>query len=137
MSPEQRSALMAKVKSKGNRSTEVRVVAALEKEGLSGWMQHPNEVAGHPDFFFPQQKVALFIDGCFWHSCPLCGRMPKSRVDFWKAKIEGNKARDESVTLQLLSCGFDVLRIWEHELKEDAWLGRLIQMLGENKIEDR
>jgi len=123
----ERSALMSKVRGKGNRSTEVRVRAALIRYGISGWVKHPANVPGKPDFFFPRQKVALFIDGCFWHACPRCARRtPSSRATFWRNKIEDNKARDRRVRAQLTRLGYRVLRVWEHELRTRSWLKRLL-----------
>ena len=131
LSPEQRSALMAKVRSKGNRSTEMKAVSALERNGVKGWVQQPPDFIGHPDFVFPELRITLFVDGCFWHGCPECGRVPKSRVQFWKSKIENNMRRDESVTKELVSNRFRVMRVWEHELRSDAWLDRLVKEIDE------
>lgn len=85
---------MAKVRSRGNRSTEGRAEAILLEHGITGWIKHPSDILGSPDFYFPKQRLALFVDGCFWHACPRCGRIPKSRVDFWVAKIDANRRRD-------------------------------------------
>ena len=126
---EERSALMGKVKSKGNRSTEVRVARTLEKLGIEGWIQHPAGVIGHPDFFFPEVRLALFVDGCFWHACPRCGRFPKTRLEFWKPKLEGNRRRDLANNRALRRRGYHVMRVWEHALRNDKWVGRLHRML--------
>jgi DNA mismatch endonuclease, patch repair protein len=69
-----------------------------------------------PDFVFQKLKVALFVDGCFWHGCPRHATWPKTRAAFWLAKITGNKARDRRVNSALRKRGWTVLRIWEHEL---------------------
>jgi len=68
------------------------------------------------DFVFPKQKLAVFVDGCFWHGCPKHGTSPKTRASFWLAKISGNKARDSLVNRLLRKRGWKVIRIWEHEL---------------------
>lgn len=87
LSKTERSARMSKVRSNGNRSTESRVELALTKAGVQGWEKHHKEVLGKPDFFFPQYQLALFVDGCFWHSCPVCKRrIPTSRSEFWRKR---------------------------------------------------
>ena len=124
-----RSARMAKVRSTDNRSTELRVLSALQDSGIAGWVRHPADVLGHPDFYFPEHALVVFVDGCFWHACPKCGRIPKTRVDFWKTKIEGNKRRDLSVARALRKRGYRVMRVWEHALRDDKWVRRLLRML--------
>jgi len=126
----QRSALMSKVKSTGNRSTEAVVEGSLRLVGISGWVRHPRRIPGRPDFYFRQQRLALFIDGCFWHGCSQCGRLPKSRVGFWKAKIDGNRRRDAVVRRDLRLGGYRILRIWEHDLKSSGWLRKVQARLG-------
>lgn len=123
---------MAKVRSKGNRSTELRVMCRLQQCGIAGWTSHPADIAGHPDFYFPDSRLVVFVDGCFWHACPKCGRIPKTRVEFWRAKIEGNRRRDLSIARRLRRQGYHVMRIWEHALQDDRWIRRLIQMLSQH-----
>ena len=89
----------------------------LVRNHLRGWSTNYREIVGKPDFFFKQENVAIFIDGCFWHGCPQCGHIPKTRSDFWKAKITRNKERDMKVTSENEQKGVKVLRFWEHELK--------------------
>lgn len=121
---------MANVRSRGNRSTELTAMSALRERGIKGWARHPVDVPGHPDFYFPKHRLALFVDGCFWHACPKCGRIPKTRVQFWKNKIEGNRRRDLSLTRALRRNGYHVMRVWEHALNDDKWVRRLVRMLG-------
>ena len=128
---EQRSSLMAKVRSKGNRSTELTVMSVLQEKGITGWTRHPRDIPGRPDFYFPDRRLLVFVDGCFWHACPKCGRIPKTRVRFWKTKIEGNRRRDLSLTRRLRRNGYHVMRVWEHTLRDDMWVRRLIRMLGQ------
>lgn len=125
----ERSALMAKVRSRGNRSTEARVEAVLKRRNLKGWMKHPSAVPGTPDFYFRRVRLAVFVNGCFWHACPRCGRLPKSRVTFWKMKINGNRLRDSRTRRHLWKRGYHVLSIWEHELATDLWMKRLLSMI--------
>ncbi len=126
----ERSALMAKVRSRGNRSTEYAVEKILARLKMPRWTKHPKAVPGCPDFYFPSKKIAVFVDGCFWHSCPKCGRIPKTRVKFWAAKIDDNRRRDQRIRRQLRSEGHHVVRIWEHDIPAGAWVTRLRRMLA-------
>ncbi len=81
-----------------------------------------------PDFVFPARKLAVFVDGCFWHGCPLHATQPKQNAEFWRTKIARNQARDRLVTRTLRRAGWRVLRLWEHELtkrNEARLIGRL------------
>jgi len=82
---------------------------------------------GRPDFVFPASRVALFVDGCFWHGCPKHYTKPKNNRAFWKRKLDANHARDRQVNRELRRKGWRVLRIWEHDLrlKNPKWLARL------------
>jgi DNA mismatch endonuclease, patch repair protein len=108
---------MAQVRSQRNRSTEWKLRAALVQAGLRGWIMNPGDVPGKPDFAFSAQRVAVFVDGCFWHGCPICKRTPSSNIDYWHRKITRNRTRDATVDTNLKESGWNVLRIWEHELK--------------------
>ena len=116
---EKRSKTMKAVRGTGNKTTERRLRFGLVRAGVSGWTLRPRHVLGSPDFFFPQTKLAIFVDGCFWHGCPRCGHFPKSNAGFWKAKIERNRERDRNTTCRLTAEGLTVLRFWEHELASD------------------
>jgi DNA mismatch endonuclease (patch repair protein) len=118
--PAQRSAVMAKVKSKGNKSTEWRVRAWLMRAGLSGWRVCPSDIPGSPDFVFDKQRVVIFTDGCFWHGCPRCAKRPSSNTTYWDKKIQRNCKRDRRITSALRREGWKVLRIWEHDLNKPA-----------------
>jgi DNA mismatch endonuclease (patch repair protein) len=107
---------MSRIRGKGNEKTEVRLAKLLRKEGIRGWRRHL-PVPGRPDFSFRKQKVAVFVDGCFWHGCPRCFRLPKQNRAFWKAKIERNRKRDRSVNGRLRRLGWKVIRIRECMLK--------------------
>lgn len=126
LNPQQRSERMAKVRGRGNRSTEMRVAACLIRRGFRGWQRHSSNVPGRPDFCFTRERIAVFVDGCFWHGCPRCQRnVPHSRRDFWRNKIESNRRRDRRVKRMLRQQGYSVFRIWEHSLCDDRWLKRL------------
>ncbi len=112
-----RSRAMAKVRGKGNVSTERRLRFALVRAGIRDWVLHPTDVTGCPDFYFAKERLAIFVDGCFWHGCPKCGHIPKANTTFWAAKIRRNKERDRSTSARLRARGCRVLRFREHELK--------------------
>lgn len=111
----ERSRIMSAVKNGGNKATEMVLVKLMRKHGITGWRRRVR-LTGKPDFVFTTQKVAVFVDGCFWHGCPKHCRMPKSNRGYWKPKITGNQARDALVNLTLRRAGWRVLRVWEHEL---------------------
>ena len=115
--PEKRSVVMSRIRGRGNRATELRMVALLRAAKLSGWRRNA-KLFGKPDFIFPTQRVAIFVDGCFWHRHAGCkfSYTPKSRTDFWLPKFERNVARDRLVTRTLRKAGWRVVRIWECQL---------------------
>lgn len=119
LTKEQRAHVMARNKGKGTRSTELSLRARLSAAGISGWKFQPQGILGKPDFAFPDKKLAIFIDGCFWHGCAKCRTIPKTNTEFWEQKIMGNIARDKHVSNRLRRSGWHVLRFWEHDLKEN------------------
>ena len=123
-----RSAVMNKIRSKGNKSTELRLIEIFGEQGIKGW-QRNYPVKGHPDFVFPKRRIAVFVDGCFWHGHDCRNTRPKQNEDFWAAKRERNVARDKVVTEQFEKRGWMVLRIWECELKKKN-LSFLLAKLG-------
>lgn len=130
----ERSKRMSLVRSRGNRATELRLIAIFREHRINGWRRGVL-VFGKPDFVFRTAKVAVFVDGCFWHGCPLHGRTPKSRVPFWTAKIAHNVERDREVRRALRKRGWRVLRIWEHELAQPnvtRLLSRIHQTLADS-----
>lgn len=131
VSPKKRSEIMKAVRSAGNSSTELAVETVLRHDLVRGWIKHPPNIPGHPDFYFRKAKLALFVDGCFWHACPKCARRtPKRNREFWEKKIESNRQRDIQIRRKLNRSGYLTMRIWEHELKSDIWLSRLLRRLG-------
>jgi len=120
VAPETRSQIMRAVKSKNARSTERKLRAALVASGIRGWHMHADQLPGKPDFIFPEKKLAVFVDGCFWHGCSKCYRRPNSSQTYWDAKVAGNMARDKSRRAELKKQGWKVLRFWEHEVKESV-----------------
>ena len=110
-----RGQLMSLVRSTGNRTTEGRLAVLLREAGLAGWRRH-QALPGRPDFVWRRARVAVFVDGCFWHGCPIHATQPKQNADFWRQKIARNQARDRLVTRTLRRAGWRVVRLWEHEL---------------------
>lgn len=106
---------MANVKSHGNLSTEMRFIEILAKNQLKGW-RRKYPLLGNPDFVFPVQRIAVFVDGCFWHGCPSHCRIPSTNTEYWVKKIAKNKLRDKETTAQLKLRNWIVIRFWEHEL---------------------
>lgn len=130
--PAKRSAVMSLIRSRGNRDTELRMIALFRAHGLTGW-RRAAALPGKPDFVFRAAKLALFVDGCFWHGCPRHGRVPDSRREYWLPKLARNKARDRAVTCTLRAAGWRVLRVWECALsakRQAATLRRIARALG-------
>lgn len=117
---------MAAIRSRGNKATELRLVSILRAAGITGWRRH-QPLRGRPDFIFRRQRLAVFVDGCFWHGCPWHCRMPKSRIAFWNPKIARNKNRDQVVRLLLRKQGWGVLRLWEHSLADPSHILRKLK----------
>jgi len=111
-----RSGNMRAICSSSNRTTERRLVAFLVQNATKGWKLHPPNMPGNPDLIMPARRVAIFVDGCFWHGCPSCGHIPKTNKAYWRAKIARNKKRDRKSTRELKALGYRVVRIWECQL---------------------
>lgn len=127
-----RSALMAKVRSTGNETTELSMARLLRSARVTGWRRHL-KLPGKPDFAWPNQRIALFIDGCFWHG-HRCGKniTPKTNTALWARKIATNKKRDSRISQQLRRRGWCVLRVWECSLKKrpNICIGRIKSSLS-------
>jgi DNA mismatch endonuclease, patch repair protein len=134
--PEKRSEVMSRIRSRGNRATELRLAVLMRREKIRGWRRSARLV-GKPDFVFRHNRVAVFVDGCFWHCCPRCSNMPKSNARFWKEKLAGNQRRDRAVNRELNCMGWRVVRIWEHDLEEapSRILRRLRSALAAQRLE--
>jgi DNA mismatch endonuclease (patch repair protein) len=132
-----RSQVMAAVRSRGNKHTEGALVAVFRQNGIKGWRRHL-QLVGVPDFAFPKCRLAVFVDGCFWHGCPKHLRMPKSNRAYWRGKISRNMVRDQKTIKELRQAGWLVLRIWEHELRsEKRVLKRVLSALEKLKKHTR
>ena len=157
-----RSEVMSRIRSRGNKGTELALVRLLRLHHITGWRRqvalsirsrrgHETQTAGRqrgkpvrassrrllrvrPDFVFSKRRLAVFVDGCFWHGCPKHATMPAGNRAFWRKKLSGNQARDRLVTRALRRRGWRVLRIWEHELsrkREARLMARLRRALGD------
>ena len=131
-----RSEVMSRIRGKDNKSTELALASAFRQSGITGWRRHlsiklklklavgpqPKPIAGakvlivRPDFVFRSERVAIFVDGCFWHRCPLHSQVPESNRVFWEAKLARNVERDRLVSRELKKAGWRVIRVWEHAL---------------------
>ncbi len=114
-----RSEIMSAIRSRSNISTELEFSKLLRSEGLTGWRRH-YPLVGRPDFVFTARRLAIFVDGCFWHGCPRHGKSPSSNRHFWRRKITRNRQRDREVNRLLMAKGWRVLRVWEHELSKSS-----------------
>jgi DNA mismatch endonuclease (patch repair protein) len=154
-----RSEVMSRIRSRGNAATELALAKLFRRHQITGWRRHfqvriaefgvrnnsknraarlPLRIphselrtfAVRPDFVFRQARLAIFVDGCFWHGCPRHGTQPKGNAAFWKKKFARNRARDRRVNRALRRADWRVLRIWEHELtrkNELRLLRRIVQ----------
>lgn len=130
---EKRSEVMSKIRGKENKETELAMIRVFREYHISGWRRH-QPVFGKPDFVFLTIKLAVFVDGCFWHGCPKHSTMPKNNSEFWEKKLGANKTRDKVVNRELRKEGWVVMRIWEHELREkDKVAKRIIKKLNKPK----
>ena|ERR1041385_4513087 len=123
-----RSEIMSRIRGRGNKDTELALAKLLRRHRITGWRRN-QPVFGKPDFVFPTFRLAVFVDGCFWHGCPKHATKPKNNRAFWHRKLSSNKKRDRVVNLTLRRAGWRVIRIWEHELahKNEASLRERIQ----------
>ena len=134
-----RSEVMSRIRSRGNKDTELALARLLRANRVTGWRRQvqirgravlPRRQApatGHrrptffrvrPDFVFLKSRTVIFVDGCFWHGCPKHATRPKNNRAFWRRKLSANKARDRLVNRTLRRAGWRVLRIWEHSLRQ-------------------
>jgi DNA mismatch endonuclease, patch repair protein len=138
-SKSKRSEVMARIRSRGNRATELAFAKLLRAQGFTGWRRHlaiklqsdpgAKRKSGQvrPDFVFKDRRVAVFIDGCFWHGCPLHCTSPDANRDFWGKKLKVNRTRDRLVNRLLRRQRWTVLRLWEHQLTRDRWVSAKVR----------
>lgn len=127
-----RSQVMSRIRGRGNKATELALCGLLRDSGISGWRRH-QKLPGTPDFSFVSEKVAVFVDGCFWHGCGPCskGRRPVNNAEYWSSKIESNRKRDQRANRALREKGWKVVRVWEHTLEHrpKAAVGKICRTL--------
>ena len=161
-----RSDVMSRIRSRGNKDTELALVRVFRAHGITGWRRQVQIRSAErgvrsksgvrrpansfrtprsefrvfsvrPDFVFPKLRLAVFVDGCFWHACPLHTTKPRNNAAFWRKKFAANQTRDRLVTRTLRKDGWCVLRIWEHELarkNEARLLKRILRVLAEERL---
>ena len=127
-SKEKRSDVMSKIRSKGNKKTEIRLIEIFKKYSVKGWRRN-YPIYGKPDFVFSKHRLAIFVDGCFWHGCPEHYNKPATNAEFWRKKLETNIKRDEIVNATLKDKNWTVLRIWQHELNDEELIANKILFL--------
>ena len=126
MSPTQRYRAMAR--NRGRTTPERALASALWRRGIRYYTPEGYKSAagkkllGNPDMLLPRKKIAIFVDGCFWHGCPQCGKHEGLTGEFWVGKIDANRRRDERVTVELQGLGWTVVRVLEHEVNNKARL---------------
>ncbi|MDR1952673.1 MAG: very short patch repair endonuclease [Elusimicrobiota bacterium] len=127
-SKNKRSNIMSKIKSSKNASTELKLISIFKENNITGWRRE-YKIKGSPDFTFLKNRIVLFTDGCFWHGHKCRNTTPKDHGDFWAEKIRRNKQRDREVTKFLKQNNWQVIRIWECELKNKN-IDRLLKKLS-------
>jgi DNA mismatch endonuclease (patch repair protein) len=165
-SKRKRSEVMSRIRSRGNKDTELALAKLLRVNHITGWRRHlliratvesswlrvegrkprrnlqlstlnpQPSLSVRPDFVFLKSRTAIFVDGCFWHGCPKHATWPAHRAAWWRRKIEGNKTRDRMVNRALRRAGWRVLRIWEHALPRLNSKGQMLKS-GSNKVLQR
>jgi DNA mismatch endonuclease (patch repair protein) len=146
-SKKKRSQVMSRIRSRGNAATELALARLLRKNGITGWRKHIQIVTAslntssglrppsphpmrrrnrgegvkvRPDFVFRKERLAVFVDGCFWHGCPRHATRPRGNAAFWREKFARNKDRDKLVNRALRRAGWRVIRIWECALRRGS-----------------
>jgi DNA mismatch endonuclease, patch repair protein len=129
LKPEDRRKTMQAVKGKATK-LERRLASMLAGMRLKGWRKNVAEVAGKPDVVFSDEKVAIFIDGCFWHGCPHCQRkLPVTNREYWERKIRRNIELAKLHNQKLSDDSWTVIRIWEHEMRDRGEMTRIKQQI--------
>lgn len=119
--------MMAAVRGKGNRTTELAVRMMLVRAGLAGWTSHLSGLPGRPDFAFKKKRAAIFVHGCFWHQHGRCHarRVPNSNRAYWSLKLSRNVERDTKNKRKLRRLDWRVLTVWECEIGRASLEGRI------------
>ena len=133
---EQRSKVMSKIKSKSK--LEDLVAHELFRRGVR-YRRNNKRLLGKPDISISKYKIVIFIDSCFWHSCPVHGTRPKSNVDFWNKKLNRNVEKAIEVNKFYESNKWNILRVWEHDIKGDFdnTIDRIMEFINDSKSSSR
>ena len=132
LSASDRLRTMRAVKSKQTRP-ERRLRALLAGLQLKGWKLNYEQVPGKPDIAFPAQRIAIFVNGCFWHGCQLCKRpLPETNKEYWIKKIQRNIDRDKRYDNELTEAGWKIVRLWEHQFKKGESWHELVKQLRDD-----
>ena len=114
-----RSEVMSRIRSHGNKDTEIALMRLFQRHRITGWRRH-QALPGRPDFTFRHERLVVFVDGCFWHGCPKHGRKPTTNRAYWLPKLKGNIRRDMLRSEELKKEGWRVIRLWSHDLRDPA-----------------
>ncbi len=137
LSPEDRRKTMQAVKSKGT-TLERKLFATLAGMHLKGWRKNAEDIPGKPDVVFDAKRIAIFVDGCFWHGCPHCKRkLPQANYEYWERKIRRNIELADKRERELRDIGWIVIRIWEHEMKDISSRASIRVKLRRAIVEER
>ena len=131
LTKKQRSECMSHIKGK-NTGLEKIFRKSVSGLGIRGYRLNA-KAPGRPDMYFSKRRIAVFIDGCFWHGCPRCASFPATNIKFWKDKIKNNQKRDRAVSKELHNNDFWVIRFWGHDIKNnpDRCAEKLLSLLRE------
>lgn len=133
--PLRRRQLMARI-GPGAGSTERFFRMTLVRLGIRGWRINHSVESTRPDIYFTRERVAVFLDGCFWHGCPRCGHLPRTRRPFWRQKLLLNRRRDQRDTARLTEKSVTVIRIWEHDLRDPKKVARVLTRLSQALVRE-
>ena len=138
LTKKQRSYNMSQIRSK-NTGPEVKLRRLLSNRGFKNYRINYSTLLGKPDIVFTKKRIAIFIDGCFWHKCPVCFVRPETKVKFWMKKIQENLKRDKKVNTGLKKRGWSVIRTWEHDVEKNPAriLAKLVKILRRKHYRDR
>ena len=133
LNPTQRSYCMSRIRGSGNAATELRLIRLFQQNRIIGWRRNW-PLFGKPDFVFPARRLAIFVDGEFWHGHPTRANIPVTNRAFWIAKIERNRKRDLLVKRTLSASGWTVIRIWQRDIAKAGTLKRIFTALGKASL---
>lgn len=133
---EQRSKIMSKIRAKSH--LEDMVARELFRRGVR-YRRNNRRLLGTPDISIAKYKIVIFIDSCFWHSCPIHGTRPKSNVEFWNKKLNRNTEKDMEVNSFYISNDWNILRVWEHDIRNnfEETIDMIVNFINKTKVNNR